>query len=177
MKRLLILLPLLLLVGCAPPADPLAYQNDGAHLMLSGQIDTVPFSAELVLAPVSAGSAVDARGFSLDYTAPDSLAGLTLSRQDGLTTLSRGEVVIPAGDDRFAGLTLPAALFCIDCRLESASVIAQNGTILNRIAAVDDEGSYTIWLDETGLPRRIEADLGGRTVIADILAVPDRDSP
>lgn len=172
MKRLLCFFLLLALCSCAAPADPLAYQNGGARLLLSGQIDALSFTAELTLAPVPEGGAVDDRGFTLAYTAPDSLAGITLVRNDGVMTLTRGAVTVPAADGRFAGMTLPAELFCIDCELGSAAVIEQNGTTLNRVTAADDEGSYTLWLDETGFPRRIEASLGGRTVTADILAVP-----
>lgn len=172
MKRLLCLCLLLIFCGCAAPADPLAYQDGGARLSLCGQIDALDFSAELTLEPVPEGGAVDDRGFTLAYTAPDSLCGITLARSGGVTTLTRGAITVPAADDRFAGMTLPAELFCIDCELGSAAVIEQNGTTLNRVTAADDEGSYTLWLDETGFPRRIEASLGGRAVAADILAAP-----
>lgn len=173
MKHLLCLCLLLSLCGCAAaPADPLAYQDGGGRLALSGQIDALSFSAELTLDPIPEGGAVDDRGFTLAYTAPDSLCGITIARRSGVTTLARGGICIPAADSRFAGMTLPAELFCIDCELGSAAVVEQNGTTLNRVAAADDEGSYTLWLDETGFPRRIEASLGGRTVSADILAVP-----
>ena len=172
MKRLLCLCLLLELCGCAAPADPLAYQNGGARLTLSGQVDALSFAAELTLEPVPEGGAVDDRAFTLAYTAPDSLAGITLACSGGVTTLTRGVGTVPVTDSRFAGLTLPAALFCIDCELGSAAVVEQNGTTLNRVTAADDEGSYTLWLDETGFPRRIEASLGGRTVTADILADP-----
>lgn len=172
MKRLLALALLILFCGCAAPADPLAYQDGGACLSLSGQIDALAFAAELTLDPVPEGGSVDARGFSLTYTAPASLSGITLVRSGETVTLTRGAVSDTVSDDRYAGMTLPAALFCIDCELGSAAVVAQNGTTLNRVTAADDEGNYTLWLDETGFPRRIEAAMGGRTIIADILAVP-----
>ncbi len=172
MKRLLALALLMLFCGCAAPADPLAYQDGGARLSLTGQIDALAFAAELTLDPVHEGGSVDARGFSLTYTAPASLCGVTVAHSGGTTTLTRGAVIDTVTDDRYVGMTLPAALFCIDCELGSAAVVEQNGATLNRVTAADDEGRYTLWLDETGFPRRIEAAIGNRTVVADILAVP-----
>ena len=173
MKRLLALLFLILLCGCAASSDPLAYQRDGGMLSLSGQIDSLSFAAELSLDPLAEGVSADTRGFTLRYTAPDSLAGITLASANGQTTLTRGAVSDTVTDARYAGLTLPAALFCIDCEIGSAAVVEQNGATLNLVTAADDEGSYTLWLDERGFPRRIEAVISGRTISADILAVTD----
>ena len=173
MKRLLALLVLTLLCSCAVPADPLAYQRAGGMLSLSGQVDSLPFAAELTLEPLGEGQSADARGFALRYIAPDSLAGITLTCVGGQITLTRGGVSDTVTDARYSGLTLPAALFCIDCEIGSAAVVRQNGATLNLVTAADDEGSYTLWLDERGFPRRIEAVIGGRTVSADILAVTD----
>lgn len=174
-------LPLLVLVlislgGCAAvPADPLAYQNDAAQLTLTGQIGDLAYAAELTLAAVPEGASVDERDFVLAYTAPASLCGLTITRAAGETTLTRGAVCQAVPDGRWDSMADPAALFCIDCDLGRAAVIEQNGTTLNRIEAADDEGSYVLWLDESGFPRRIEGAVGDRTVVADILRQPSAD--
>lgn len=176
MKRLLVLFLLILFCGCAAPVDPLAYQREGGRLSLVGQIDSLPFSAELLLEPLAEGDSADARDFTLTYAAPDSLAGITIVRTDGQTTLTRGAVSETVSDARYAGLALPAALFCVDCEIGSATVVEQNSTTLNLVTAADDEGSYTLWLDEGGFPRRIEAMIGERAISADILAAPDGHS-
>lgn len=176
LMRALILCLLLALTGCAAaPADPLAYQNEAAELSLTGKINDLSFSAELTLLPV-AEAGVDARGFSLVYTAPVSLEGIILTCTDGTITLTRGGIALEDPDGRFAAMALPAALFCIDCELGGAAVIEQNGTTLNRIEAADDEGSYVLWLDESGFPRRIEGQVSGRVIVADILRRPYGES-
>lgn len=177
MKRFFALLLLLALVGCAAPADPLAYQREGACLTLSGQIDSLTYAAELMLDPVLPEEALDTRGFILTYTAPASLCGITLTRSDGRMTLSRGALTAEDADGRFAGMALPAALFCIDCTLQSAAVLTEDGATLNRVEASDDEGSYILWLDADGFPRRIEGRIGERTVSADVLTRSGYDSP
>ncbi len=160
---------LLALSGCAVmPADPLAYQNGDAALVLSGTIDGFSFCAELTLSAVTE-SGIDARDFTLKYTAPASMAGLTLTRVGGETTLTRGGVVLDDPDGRFSAMTLPAALFCIDCELGDAAVVRQNGTTLNRLEAADDEGRYLLWLDDEGFPCRIEGRMDNRMTAVDIL--------
>ena len=162
---------LLSLTACTSgAADPLAYQDDALSLVLQGQIDGVDFSAELALSPCNsaAGEEIDRRDFVLTYTAPSTLQGVTVTRIEGEKFLSRGAVTLPM-EDGIAGLAMPAELFCIDCVLGSAEVIRQNGTTLNRISVTDDEGSYVLWLDVRGFPRRIEADLRGRPIWVDLL--------
>lgn len=166
----LTLFALLFLSACTSgSADPLAYQYEALSLTLQGQMDGVDFSAELVLSPCDsdAGEALDRRAFVLTYTAPSTLKGLTLTRGEGGMTLSRGTVTLPVGEN-FAGLAAPAELFCIDSVLGSAEVIRQNGTTLNRLSVTDDEGSYVLWLDVRGFPRRIEAVLRGRQIWVDL---------
>lgn len=162
---------LLFLTACAAgSADPLAYQCEALSLSLQGQFGGVDFSAELVLSScdADAGEVIDGRDFALTYTAPSTLNGLTVTRSAGEMTLSRGAVVLPLSD-LLADLAAPAELFCIDCVLGSAEVIRQNGTTLNRISVTDDEGSYILWLDTEGFPRRIEATLRGREIWIDLL--------
>lgn len=179
--NLLRVLPLLILIlvvfgGCAAaPADPLAYQSEAARLTLTGQIDEMKFAADLTLDAVAEGEQIDGRGFTLAYTAPASLCGLTFTRRSGETILTRGAITLAEPDGRWDRMIVPAALFCIDCDLGRATVVRQNGATLNRIEVADDEGSYVLWLDETGFPRRIEGTVGGRTVIADILRLPSED--
>lgn len=173
-----VLLFLLLFTACTSgSADPLAYQNDALSLVLQGQADGVDFSAELVLSPCdsAAGAEIDRRDFMLTYTAPSTLRGLTVTRTEGEMTLSRGTVTLPMAEN-LAGLSMPAELFCIDCVLGGAEVIHQNGTTLNRISVTDDEGSYVLWLDVRGFPRRIEADLRGRPIWVDLLGTPTENT-
>ena len=162
---------LLVLTACTPgSADPLAYQNEALSLTVQGQFGGVDFSAELVLSPcdADAGEMIDRRDFVLTYTAPSTVKGLTVVRNAGEMTLSRGAVTLPLADV-LADLAAPTELFCIDCVLGSAEVIRQNGTTLNRISVTDDEGSYVLWLDTEGFPRRIEATLRGREIWIDLL--------
>lgn len=163
--------------GCArPPADPLAYQREAAGLLLTGTLGEQNFSARLDLVPPADDEAgiftLDARDFTLSYTAPAELAGLTLMRQNGRISLCSGSVTIEDPDTRFISMLAPAMLFCIDCEMGDAVVIEQNGTTLNRIEAVDDEGRYLLWLDADGWPRRIEAVMDGRTILVDVLRMP-----
>lgn len=134
------------------PADPLAYQSEAARLTLTGQIDEMKFAADLTLDAVAEGEQIDGRGFTLAYTAPASLCGLTFTRRSGETILTRGAITLAEPDGRWDRMIVPAALFCIDCDLGRATVVRQNGATLNRIEVADDEGSYVLWLDETGFP-------------------------
>lgn len=167
-RMLILSLVLALLTACAPPADPLAYQSEALAVTLTGTVDALALAAELTLAPVPDGISPDARGFTLVYTAPPSLAGLTLCRDDAGLTLSRGPICVADPDGRFSAMALPAALFCIDCPIGGAAVVAQNGRTLNRVTAADDEGEYTLWLDEAGYPRRIEGTVDGRRIALDV---------
>ncbi len=172
LRLLRVFLLLLILTGCAViPTDPLSYQNGAGSFSLSGKIDDLAFSAELTLSAVTE-SGVDARDFILYYTAPASMAGITLIRSAGQTVLTRGGLSLEEPDGRFASMTLPAALFCVDSSLSDAVVVRQNGTTLNRLEAADDEGSYVIWLGGEGVPCRIEGRFGDRTVSVDILRTP-----
>ena len=167
----LTLVCLLFLAACTSGfADPLAYQNEAMSLVLQGQLGGVDFSAELALSPcdTDGGEIIDRRDFVLTYTAPATLKGLTVARSAGEMTLSRRSVTLPMAAN-LADLAAPAELFCIDCVLGSAEVICQNGTTLNRISVTDDEGSYVLWLDTEGFPRRIEATLWGRGIWIDLL--------
>lgn len=162
---------LLSLTACAVgSADPLAYQNEALALTLQGRLGGVDFSAELVLSSCDANAvgAIDRRDFVLTYTSPSALRGMTVARNAGDLTLFRGAVTVPLSE-HLADLAAPAELFCIDCVLGSAEVVRQNGTTLNRISVTDDEGSYILWLDTGGFPRRIEATLRGREIWIDLL--------
>lgn len=165
---LLLTLALSLLTACAPPPDPLAYQCAGMALTLAGRVDSLDFAADLTLAPVPDGASPDDRAFALTYTSPPSLAGLTLTRDGATTTLTRGAVRVDAADGRFADMTLPAVPFCIDCPIGSAAVETRDNATLTRVTAADDEGDYTLWLDERGYPRRIEATVAGRSIALDV---------
>lgn len=162
---------LLFLTACTTGnADPLAYQHEALSLTLQGQMDGVDFSAELVLSSCDgdAGEDIDRREFVLTYTGPSTMKGMTVARTEGGMILSRGAVTLPMREN-LAGLAAPAELFCIDSVLGSAEVIRQNGTTFNRISVTDDEGSYVLWLDTEGFPRRIEATLRGRGIWVDVL--------
>ena len=164
----------LTLTACVPSfSDPLSYQREAAYLLLDGQIDGFSFSAELALAPLGVDAeakelSADMRDFTLTYTAPNTLDGLTLIRREGIFTLCCGEVTFEVTGEIFLSMFLPATLFCIDCEMGEAAVVEQDGAMLNRIVAADDEGRYWIWLDQEGYPRRIEAVVGARASTVDI---------
>lgn len=177
MKRFFFLLALLtLLTGCRAPAGPLAYQCEAMRLRLTGQMDTLAYAAELTLEALPPEGEPDQRGFTLTYTAPASLCGLTLSRHAGELCLSRGQLTFDDPDGRFAEMALPAALFCMDSILQRADVRMRDGESFTRIETADDEGTYILWLDADGFPCRIEGRFGDRTVSADVLRQGGDDS-
>ena len=175
---LFLLVSVFLLTACVqPPADPLAYQKEAACLLLEGKIDGFSFAAELVLKPLDFDAEgrelpVDVRDFTLTYTAPHTLNGLTLVRCGGEVTLLRGDVSCKAAGALYSSMLLPAMLFCIDCEMGEAVVVEQDGTRLNWISASDDEGQYQLWLDQAGYPRRIEAIIDTRSITVDIQRCP-----
>lgn len=182
MRRLRVIpffLALFCLMSCSGQlSDPLAYQYSAAEITMQGQLDDLSFSADLQLCAVDVenGETVDRRDFVLTYTAPATLAGLTVARQNGEMYLARGDLQMPISETYLTAIALPCQLFCIDCLLGSASVVKQNGTTLNRISVADDEGNYILWLDTDGLPRRIEAVFEGRQLVVDLLVSLDENS-
>ncbi|MBR6709843.1 MAG: hypothetical protein IKL84_09245 [Clostridia bacterium] len=145
---------------------------------MEGEIDDFSFSAELELFPLGTDAegremSPDTRDFTLTYTAPASLAGLKLIRRGEQIRLRCGAVNVETDDSRFAGMLLPAMLFCIDCEMGEAAVVEHNGATLNRISVTDDEGRYLLWLDADGFPCRIEAIVDARSITVDVLRCPD----
>lgn len=156
---------------CSGTGRPLAYQSEAARLTLTGQIDEMKFAADLTLDAVAEGEQIDGRGFTLAYTAPASLCGLTFHRRSGETILTRGAITLAEPDGRWDRMIVPPRFFALT--VISAVPPSSDRMALPSIALKSPmtRAAMCSGLDETGFPRRIEGTVGGRTVIADILRV------
>ncbi|MBQ4324349.1 MAG: hypothetical protein IJC29_01000 [Clostridia bacterium] len=86
----LVALSLLCLSACGGGESLLSYQGEEATLSLSFERGGVPCTATLWLAEGGAE-----RDFTLTYTAPDALAGLTVFREAGEVRCQYGGAAIP----------------------------------------------------------------------------------
>lgn len=160
----------LLLFGCARPnvADFLAYQASAWVIDADFTVGSSRYSAAITLGPGEKPFAE--RDFSVTYTAPQNLAGLTAARKGGSDTLSLGDLQIPAAGDEFANMLEICRLFCIeDADYYESKPVELGGAGCLYVRLGDALGTYGIYLDSAAkLPKRIEAQLSDTQIVVDI---------
>ncbi|MFA5562323.1 MAG: hypothetical protein WDA00_06775 [Eubacteriales bacterium] len=127
MKKLLCLLCLLpLLVACrhGEAGELLRYQRQELTLSLSFTLGGVACEAEVWLA---AGEGFAARDMRLTLTAPDTLAGITVSKTGGACVSTCGSVRLASEHSAFLA---PLELFCIEDATLLKAAAEPSGKIL-----------------------------------------------
>jgi hypothetical protein len=146
---------LLFCAGCAPdepPRDALAYQTDGASITVSGSIGELKFAAVIHLSPCE--NAVE-RDFTIEYTAPAALLGVSVSRRADIYE-ARLDTVSVSGDAA-RRLARPVEAFAL-------------GGEISKISAEDGETLLTLACGEVaivnGEPQRIKIVCGDGVPLA-----------
>ena len=135
---------LLFFTSCAPaasPTDALAYQKNAASVTLSGSVGELEFSAIVTL---SACDNVKERDFTVEYTSPAALRGVTVCCRAGVCEAKLGSVST-TGKAALA-LARPAEAFTLDGEISKIS--AEGGETLVTFA----NGEVAV---VNGEPRRI----------------------
>lgn len=147
------LLFLLSLSSCSSLSDPLSYQKRDFRACISWEEQGVQFCALLT----SRTDENSQKHLSLEYQKPDSLCSLTV-KKDALGTSATFEG-LEVSSTHAGRLIAIADLFEIDATLTKSSVEEHSGARLNLAHLVDAQGRpYTVYLYETGTPRRISAE-------------------
>ena len=136
---------LLFFTSCAPaasPTDALAYQKNAASVTLSGSVGELEFSAIVTL---SACDNVKERDFTVEYTSPAALRGVTVCCRAGVCEAKLGSVST-TGKAALA-LARPAEAFTLDGEISKIS--AEGGETLVTFA----NGEVAV---VNGEPRRID---------------------
>ena len=132
-----------LLSGCAPPpegADFLAYQFPASRAELRGELNGVEIGALLELAPMPDDGSE--RDFHLEYTAPDELGGIVITRSGGTVVLSYDGLELPGA--LFGEFMRPADAFSLTSGVTSAEAEkTASGQTLTHLA-LEDGSSVTV---------------------------------
>lgn len=137
--------------------DPLAYQDADFTAEISCTAEKTQFCAVYTK---------NSEEQSLCFTAPENLAGVTARRTpDGQITLEKDALSFPASPGT-AGLFAVTALFEIPrgCLIKKTE---RDG--LSVLSGDYGKDSYKLSLDSAGRPVRIEGEIGGRKLAADIV--------
>ena len=133
-----LLLCCLLFCGCHSVPDPLSRMRSPFSATLCGTRGDLCWEAELTVEPTCV---------TLRYTAPESLAGLVLTKTGETLIAKSGDVVYRATPDALEGLWLPAMLLT-----EFPSIASQeqrSGT-----TEIDFSDGSVLFLDESLAPAR-----------------------
>lgn len=137
------------LMGCTPSSRPLLWYADETfpfRMTLSTEHNTFTMTGERTPQTVT-----------LTLTAPENLAGLTISYTDGSCILSAGETIIPLSDASSEGLT-----GILDGLLLTSADGAKTGSDADGMTTLTYD-TLTLTLDENGLPSVILDGATGRT--------------
>lgn len=144
---------LLFCSSCAPvepPRDVLAYQKEGASVTLSGSIGELEFAAVISLSPCENAAE---RDFTIEYTAPAALSGVTVSRRAGVFEARLDTVSISGEVAR--RLSRPAEAFALGGEISKIST--EDGETLvalarGEVALVNGEPRRVKLLCNDGVP-------------------------
>ena len=145
MKRLafiLILTLTLALVSCAPAdADPLSYQDRASEVTGTVTTETGTFSFVVTLPEMT--DVMTRRDADILLTAPETLAGITVTVQGKVVTMSSGDVTLPVSTEAAGGWLELVGLFSLDGNAVS-SVTGDGGTVTVGIGAAPCRTLVTI---------------------------------
>ena len=161
MLRLLciLLIPCFLLLSCGEQRERtkiLSYQTEAFTAEIRGELCGAAFAGTLTHTVASAPSEADS--YTLNFTSPDALNGITVSVQAKQTAVSLNGIRI--SDDRWRDLrwTEIAHLFALDGEVLSAAT-DRSKTEMTVILQESNGRAYTVILNsKTSLPRWIESD-------------------
>lgn len=158
MKKLLLLIPLLLVSCAAEPTDPLAYQDSAFRVSAAFSADGETFRAEIVSTPTETGN-------DLILTVKDGLLdGVTFGfGENDFIEKDGTRIPMESGLD---GAYQIAGMFDIDKETFYSAEETPEGSLCT---FTDDEGRvrYEVLIADS-LPKRIRATLDERVIIAEI---------
>ena len=168
-KLVVILLGSALLFSCcaAPDQPSLDYQQKPFRAHISWNTDNLTVCAVMTSLPTTD---LSSHNLTLEFTSPDSICGIKITKNGEFTRVSLGDMEIDA--PYALGLLNIADFFNIDATVTESSVIELDGVRLNYIKAMSDQGEeYSLFLfPSSGLPRRICGKINGRECTMDVIS-------
>jgi len=161
----------LIFVSCSASSAPtLSYQEKYFRAQIRWQTNDICATAFFTSVPHAPDSSGSDRTISLEFTSPESLEGLRISKRNGVISADIGGICIES--PYAASLLAVSELFAIDATVKKSSVTTLDGKKLNLIEAVSSNGkNFTLFLfPESGLPRRICAEMNGESCVLDVLS-------
>lgn len=126
--------------GQSQPKAPLDYAEGGFEAAVSGEMGGVEFEARVVAAAPDAAGNI--RDVSIEFFAPDPMAGVKMTRRQGVVSCECGDVAFEAAS--WAWLDA-ADLLCADGRVTSVSKLPDSSRVV--VGMQDGNRAYTLTVD------------------------------
>ena len=180
-RLILFILPVLLIVSCGggEKRELLGYQEAALHIEADFTVGEECFPATVELEPpeYDPNGRMLARSARVTLSGNSIISGVSFEFEGGCAYVVSGVLKIPVEDEELlSGITDILSLFCIspDSFYESdaSEYAGKECTRAVYTAGASEDGAgnrVEVYIDDaTGLPMRIEASLGDRTISADI---------
>lgn len=126
--------------GQGQPVAPLDYAAGGFEAAVSGEMGGVEFEARVVAdAPTAPGVM---RDVSIEFFAPDTLAGIKMTRRQGVVSCECGGVEFEAASSAWLDA---ADLLCADGRVTSVSKLPDSSCVV--VSMEESNRVYTLTID------------------------------
>ena len=177
-KLLALLIGSAIIFACctAHPSPNLSYQEKAFRAHIFWQTEDISIGAVITSLPSLDPEQDEARSITLEFTAPESLLGITVCKSGGEVTASLDGMEISAPHaERWLAI---AELFDIEATVKESSIETLDGQKLNFIRAVSDDGKeFSLYLfPASGLPRRICSEINGSPCTLEVISfefIPD----
>ena len=167
----------ILFTCCSARQEPnLFYQEKPFRTHIIWKSNDTSFGAILTSLQKKDSSTTPSKQLTLEFTCPESLAGIRVCKDNESTTVTLGELKISSQEaERWLSVS---ALFEIEATVKESSSIMIDNQSTNLIRAVSDDGKeYTLHLfSASGLPRRISGEVNGAICTVDVISfefIPD----
>ncbi len=145
-----------LLVSCTENSRSLDYQDVPFAAGIAVSIDEINATATLIMQPAPDETGKLVRNFTLSFSEPSSLCGITVERKGGEAYVRLNGLALEA-TDIFPWQNL-ISLFSIDGTPRDITLCELGGARANRLNVTDPSGNdYIIYLSEVGEPLRISS--------------------
>ena len=169
-KLLALLIGSAILFTCcaARPTPNLSYQEKAFRTHVYCQNENMTFGA--IFTSIPSDDETSCRALSLEFTSPESLCGIKVSKRGDAVRVYLDDMEISA--PHAACWLEIAELFNIEATVKESSVTSIDGQRLNFIKAVSDDGKeFSLYLyPASGLPRRILGNINGTPCTLDVIS-------
>ena len=161
----------LLFTCCSATTSPnLSYQEKPFRTHISWKTENLSARAILTSIPVIDDNQNKTKNITLEFTSPENLSGIKVSKLGENITVSLDGMKISAPyAERWLEI---AKLFDIEATVKESSISELDGVRFNFITAVSDSGEdYSLYLyKDSGLPRRITGTVGASECTVDVIS-------